>query len=248
MYHETTRETLIKHFELADEHAIDAGIILGIWNPERAMARWRDYLSNVVAPPQFHNLIFGERDGRRIGFGVAYGATFAADLARFCQLLGARTLIQIGFFGGLQPNMRRADFIVPTQSIRGDGASDVYLPRGEPLFASFRLSESIATEVQGLGSDVHRMPQLSIVGGILSETREQIAEWSACGYGGVDLETATTFAVAQRFGLDRAALLLCSDVIVEGDTLFHAADDDTRERYERNRLIMEDVALKVVCA
>lgn len=244
MYHETTRETVIKTYKLPEDYSIDAAVILGIWNPIGAMTRWRERFTDVHQPAPFHNLIFGQRDGRRIGFGVAYGPTFAADLARFCQLMGARKLIQIGFYGGLQPDMKRADFIVPTEAIRGDGASDVYLPRETRLFGSAELSDHLVTALTEAGATVHRLPQLSIVGGILSETREHIAEWSALGYGGVDLETATTFAIAHRYGLDCASMLLCSDVVVEGDTLFHAhADEEARERYERHRLLMEEIAL-----
>lgn len=244
MYHDTTRETVIKTYRLPENYSIDAAVLLGIWNPEQAMMRWREHFTDVHQPAPFHNLFFGQRDGRHIGFGVAYGPTFAADVARFCQLMGARKLIQIGFYGGLQPNMKRADFIVPTEAIRGDGASDAYLPRETQVFASTTLSDHLAAMLTESGATVHRLPQISIVGGILSETREHIADWSGRGYGGVDLETATTFAIAHRYGLECAAMLLCSDVVVEGDTLFHAhADEEARERYERHRLLMEEIAL-----
>ncbi|BCX03142.1 MAG: hypothetical protein KatS3mg053_1080 [Candidatus Roseilinea sp.] len=249
MYHETTRETLIRTYRIPEDyHAIDAAILLGEWNPALGLARWRERLSEIIFPFPFHNLIFGKRDRGRIAFGIAYGATFAADMARFCQLMGARRIIQIGYFGGLQPHMRRADLLVPTEAIRQDGASDAYLPAETRLLASQSLCARLSAVASTEGARVHQLPQLTIAGGILSETREQIAEWSARGYGGVDLETAATFAIAHRYGLEYAAILMCSDVVVESDTLFNPhTDDDARARYERCRKIMEETALAAAC-
>jgi uridine phosphorylase len=246
MYHETTREILARNFQLPDEFALDAGIVYGSVSAVQTVERWCGYLTNVHAPRQFNHLIVGEHHSQRIGLAVVYGAPFAADFARAFQILGARMLLQLGYFGGLQPGLRRADFIVPTEAIRMDGASDTYLPGSERLFASEELSQHIARQLTENSATVHRLPQLTIAGGILSETREHIAGWSARGFGGVDLETATTFAVAQRFGLLRAAILMCSDVIVEDDSLFMHLEGESREHYLNSRTLMEETALNAV--
>ena len=245
MYHETTRTTLTDMFKLPGDYEMDTGIILGRWHPAEPMQRWRDYLSNVSEPEHvWHNALFGTYNNKQVGFAVVYGATMAADVSRAWQILGAKQLIQIGYYGGLQTGMQRGDFIVPTEGIRMDGASDAYLHPEVRVHASADLNRAIATHL-GNETDVviHSLPQLTIVGGILSETREQIAAWSKAGYGGVDLETAATFAVAHRFGLPCAAMLICSDVVIDGDTLFTRSTNELRLRYKRSEALMERVAL-----
>jgi purine-nucleoside phosphorylase len=247
MYHETTRATLTALFKLPADYEMDAGIILGRWHPHEPMQRWRAYLSDVHEPSHtWHNAMFGTYQSTRIGYAVVYGATMAADVARAWHILGAKKLIQIGYYGGLQAGMQRGDFIVPSEGIRMDGASDAYLHPEVRVHATEALhAEAIAQLRRTPDTTVHLLPQLTIVGGILSETREQISAWSARGYGGVDLETAATFAVAQRFGMACAAMLICSDVIVEGDSLFHRTEGEVRDRYKRAELLMEDVALRI---
>ncbi|MCL5997692.1 MAG: hypothetical protein M1546_16790 [Chloroflexi bacterium] len=245
MYHDTTRATLIKRYGLPENDALDVGVLLGALNPLNSIARWQTYLSNTCLMGRFDHVLLGECGGVRIGFAVVYGPTFAADFARIFQILGAKTLIQIGAYGGLQPEMRQGDILVPTESIRQDGASDAYLPDGERLYASEDLSESICAELRVAGATCYRLPQLTICGGVFSETEAHIRTWGSCGYGGVDLETAATFAIAQRFGLRRAAILVCSDVIAVGNTVFHERDADTAQRYQRGKELIHEVSLRV---
>jgi purine-nucleoside phosphorylase len=45
----------------------------------------------------------------------------------------------------------------------------------------------------------------------LAEGAKEIAAWAAAGYEAVDMETATTLAVAEHFGMDAAAILFVYD-------------------------------------
>ena len=219
--------------------------MLGTSMVPQALQRFVEILGplTTVAEPF---IVFKNYKGKSLGIGITYGPTMNADCVRFMQILGARRIIQIGYYGGLQSHMQRADFNLVSEAIREDGASDSYLEKNVALPATTTLVASLATHC--VGHPVHRLPQLSIVGGILSETAEQISAWSNRGYGGVDLETATTFAVARRFGIDHAALLLCSDVVVSGDSLLQRISNaDLREKYETRRKLMFGSAIEVAC-
>ena len=246
MYHETSRSDLNHHFSFEPDFSIDAAVMLGTSMVPQAIERFAAMVTKIrtVAEPF---LIFAEHNGKSVGIGISYGATMNADSMRFMQILGAQKVVQIGYFGGLQPFMERADYNLVSEAIRLDGASDAYLSREVTLPASQQLSAALAEAVAG--HTVHRLPQVSIVGGILSETVEHINTWSQLGYGGVDLETATTFAIARRFSLEHAALLLCSDVVISGDSLLHRISDlDMRSKYETRRDLMFRASLDVACS
>ncbi len=46
---------------------------------------------------------------------------------------------------------------------------------------------------------------------LLAEGEAEIAQWHQQGFAAVDMETATTFAVAEYFGMARAAILYVFD-------------------------------------
>ena len=246
MYHETTRTDLNHHLGFAPDFSIAAAVMLGTSMVPQAVERFRAILGRVITVAEPF-LLFAEHNGKSVGIGITYGATMNADAARFMQILGAQKIVQIGYFGGLQHSMARADYNIVSEAIRHDGASDSYLPKGVTLPATPELTALLAARLAD--HPIHHLPQLSIVGGILSETVEQIALWSKLGYGGVDLETATTFAIARRFGMQHAAVLLCSDVVVAGDSLLRRiAEPDLRATYELRRELMFQTALDVACA
>lgn len=249
MYHETTRETILKLFRLPESFVPETCIALGQIPRQKLWARWRSMFDEVIEQPVWENALFGRLRGKPVVFINVYGATMAADFVRCPQVLGARQVIQIGYYGGLQHHMNTGDFLVGTHAVRLDGASDFYLPRDVALPATEALNTRLIAGVRAQDEDaiIHQAPILSTGGGILSETKAQIDSWCALGIGGVDLETAATFAVAHRFGMACAALLVCSDVVVAGDSLLdHDGRDEARARYHRAALVMEEAVLGVV--
>ena len=57
------------------------------------------------------------------------------------------------------------------------------------------------------------------------ETEQVVKNWQAQNYLGVDGETATTFAEAERYGAESISLLTCSDNIALGDTFYNSDSD-----------------------
>jgi len=55
---------------------------------------------------------------------------------------------------------------------------------------------------------------------MLLETKDMIKEWAANDHLGVDMETATTLAIAKKFGKNAIGLLNLSDHLIAGDTLY----------------------------
>ncbi|PDM38723.1 uridine phosphorylase, partial [Parageobacillus yumthangensis] len=57
-------------------------------------------------------------------------------------------------------------------------------------------------------------------GAIMVETSEMVQKWAKSGHIGVDMETATTLAVARKFNKKAIGLLNLSDHIIKRDTFY----------------------------
>jgi uridine phosphorylase len=56
-----------------------------------------------------------------------------------------------------------------------------------------------------------RLRAIYTTAALLAEGEAEIAQWHQRGFAAVDMETATTFAVAEYFGMARAAILYVFD-------------------------------------
>ncbi|SDO48398.1 hypothetical protein [Alkalicoccus daliensis] len=65
---------------------------------------------------------------------------------------------------------------------------------------------------------------------MLLETTEMVNGWAAEGYLGVNIETATTFAIAKKFNKKAISLLNLSDHLIPGETLYSYTKE--REKLE----------------
>ena len=151
---------------------------------------------------------------------------------------GVKTVIQLGWFGALQHGMDAGDVVVPEHAAREEGVSEWYLPKGMLADATPELASAVATAVRAKGIAVNEGP-LFTTPSMLAESRDVILNWSRHGWLGVDMETASTFAVAKHFGARRAAaLVLIDDLVGEKNSLAEVATTQTlapllREREEQ---------------
>lgn len=158
-------------------------------------------------------------------------------------------VVQLGWFGALQPGMGLGDVIVPRHAERQDGVSDWYLPKGILADATPRLATAVASELRRRGIPVVEHAIYSTPA-LLAESREVIADWSRHGYQGVDMETAATFAVAKTLGAERvAALIRLDDLVSEEDSLANHMPRERREMLrEREREVTHGVLDAILAA
>jgi DeoD family purine-nucleoside phosphorylase len=123
--------------------------------------------------------------------------------------LGARRLVRVGTCGALDPDLRLAELIVATEALSADGASRA-LGAGERVAATDGLLAALHDAAAG--DSAAAGPVVST--DIFYDEREGLErEWAAAGALAVEMETATLYALAARFGVEAGALLLVSDLI-----------------------------------
>lgn len=221
------------------------GLVLhGIYNMPYYVRRWRDRLSNARAASNAFNLVIGDHDGTTIWYAPVLGAPMAALIVHCAAVLGAKGVVQIGSFGGTRKGLKVGDLLLVTGAGRGDGASDWYLPKEVSARPDEALLERLRTLLSKRGLTWHEGTVFTTPA-FMAEKWEDILRWEAEGYAGVEMEAATTFAVAQHFGVPSASLIYLLDNLIEQRHLLDNTEDE-RERTRQSRRLVEEVALEVV--
>ena len=169
-----------------------------------------------------------------INFGM--GSAMAATVMDLLSAVAPKAVLFLGKCGGLKKT-KVGDFILPIGAIRGEGASNDYLPPEVPALPSFRLQKAVSAMIDKHGLDYWT--------GTIYTTNRRV--WEHDGKFrdylrltraiGIDMETATIFLVGFANHIPKGALLLVSDnpMTPEGIKTAHS-DQAVTEQYVRKHL------------
>jgi purine-nucleoside phosphorylase len=159
----------------------------------------------------------------------------ASEITHVFGMLGTRRVIQIGNCGALAEGLEAGDLFVALKAYCGEGAAQYYT-RGSWVEATASLVEQAAARSTG------RRGAIYTTAALLAESMEDLTRWSAEGFAAVDMETATTYAVAEHFGMERIAVLYAFDNPLRREHLLLSdSEKDLRRAAGNERMI--DIAL-----
>jgi len=229
--------------DLEADHPV--GLILhGCYDMPAATQRWRDRLANARVARKAFNVVIGRHGDATVWYVPVLGAPLAAFAVHGACALGARSVVQIGSFGSTRRNLEVGDLLLVTGAGRGDAVSDWYLPAGEPATADESLNERVRAALRARGVPWHEGTVFTTPA-FLAETWDDVVRWEQEGYAGVEMEAATTFAVAKHFGVPAVALIyLLDNLIAERHLLDNTLPE--RERVQQARELVQEIALQVV--
>jgi purine-nucleoside phosphorylase len=191
----------------------------------------------------FEDVLIGVRSNALVGYASVYGDAMASEITHVFGVLGASLVIQTGCCGALAEGILPGDIICATSAHCGEGAAQYYLPDKRDVDASPDLVAGITTApVHTVG--LHKGPVWT-TSALLAEGKEEIESWASQGYIAVDMETASTFAVAQYFGMARLSLLFAFDNPRRGDHIL-LTDAAKAERRAQGEQAMIDLALSII--
>jgi AMP nucleosidase len=143
-----------------------------------------------------------------LNFGM--GSSNAATVMDLVAAVAPKAVLFLGKCGGLKKT-KVGDFILPIAAIRGEGASNDYMPAEIPALPSFRLQKAVSAMIVR-----HRLDYWT--GTVYTTNRrvwehddtfkEYLRKIRAIG---IDMETATLFIVGFVNHIPKGALLLVSD-------------------------------------
>jgi uridine phosphorylase len=216
-------------------------ILRGTRNLQTQYEIARGFFTNVLdvgAPNGLIESVFiGELMGRRVGFACVYGPTMASEIVHIFGVLGARAVIQTGNCGSLADDMEAGDLFVPSEAFCGEGAAQYYKSDGPRVTASGEILTSETFKKEGLPR--LRGGAIYTTAALLAEGDAEITRWHQEGFAAVDMETATTFAVAEYFGMARAAILYVFDNPRRREHLLLTDLEKDLKREQANRVARE---------
>jgi DeoD family purine-nucleoside phosphorylase len=129
--------------------------------------------------------------------------------------LGVGRLLRVGTCGALAHGLALGDLVIVTEAIAADGTSRA-LGAGERVSASRDLLEAVVTAAEPpFREHVNAIHEGVIVtSDVFYDVRGLEPGWAAEGALAVEMEAATLFALAAARGVQAAALLVVSDIVL----------------------------------
>ncbi|TVR75351.1 MAG: hypothetical protein EA415_04240, partial [Sphaerobacteraceae bacterium] len=234
MLKELTRKDWLGMLEIPEDRVPEVAILRGTRNLHRQRDLHAERFDDVVeiGSPNglFEDLFIGRHRGLNVGYASVYGDSMASEITHLFGVLGTRAIIQTGCCGGLQSSVQTGDLLIPSRAVSGEGAAQYYLEADTPISASGELQRATASLVRPCWP--YHTGVMFTTSALLAEGIGELTAWRDAGHAAVDMETATTFAVAQHFGMQRVSILFVFDNPLHGDTL---TDTDEEKSVNRDR-------------
>lgn len=215
----------------------------GFWSvPDFLMHKFSPYLKNIRRLKLPHTFV-GDYKNLKIAVTHAYGGAFSLDQTIQLSKLGAKLIILIGHFGGLQ-KLPVGLIFVPSAAYRSDGASFHLLGKEDRIVYPTEEIEIWVKNYLKRKKIPYSSGIVKTVSTMAGQTDNLIKEWKRGGFVGVDLESGVVFSAGKKFGLQTIAIFHHSDHVGGGKLLSHATPAQKKAKKEARNLLVE-LALKV---
>ena len=220
-------------------HAV---IMEGSWW-RRQRTAWRLGLLDEVRELPFPDMFHGRWQGSPVVYSCVYGAPRAVELAHLFGVLGTRWMVMIGTCGAIDPGLATGDVVVPATAVAREGVAHLYGVT-DTVDADPTLTGLARTALQSRDIRVADTMHLTW-SSIFAQSGAMVAEWRELGYGSVDMETATLYAVARHFGFAATALLAVWDQLDADRSFLDPLTSDELEALDAANAAVFEVALEI---
>lgn len=205
---EYVKQTLERYTNCSIENICDHIVIT---NFKRYIMRFKERTKGKYAEGNFRIVNAKDINCTMIDFGI--GSPQAALVINcLAYLKNLKTVIMLGMCGGIDDVLEEGDFIVPSAAIRGEGASNDYLP---PEFPAIPAS-SVNLYCLGAVRQIGLTPRC----GIIYTTDRRLWEFDKKFVEylrhqrilAIDMELATLFSVAYHYAVPIGSIMLVSDM------------------------------------
>jgi uridine phosphorylase len=202
-----------------------------------------------VAHNREHLTMTGTYKGKLItatstGMGCPSTAIAVEELGR----CGVTSFIRVGSTAALQPGIDPGDLLISHGSLRNDGTSDAYVPRGYPAVPDLELTVEMDRIARRLGAE----RGFAVHSGInatddafYAETPEWIAGLSKLGLKNVEMESSALFVVARQRGWRAGMVCACSSNLVSGESLYSHDKDRLKNGWRYSIEVALEVAVSL---
>ncbi|MBL8134090.1 MAG: hypothetical protein JNL42_19675 [Anaerolineae bacterium] len=230
----------LEAMKLAPVDVPDVVIVEGSWWRQQR-TDWRLGHLQDVRELAFPDIFWGRWRDRKVAFCCAYGAPRTVEIIHLFGVLGTKLAVQIGTCGGLQPHLAPGDVILPDVVLCRDGiapmygAHDAVLGSGEWLDRAERL-------LRERGHTTYRGTHITWPS-LFTETPQMMEAWHRAGILSVEMETATTYAVARHFGMAAVSMVVVWDDLTRGRRFLDPLPPGGQEALNRSNAAVYETAL-----
>lgn len=217
--------------DLADTDVPVAVISEGTWWREQR-TKERLALLDDVQEVAFPDIFVGRWHDKPVAYCCAYGAPRAVEVAHLFGSLGARLAVQIGSCGGLQSGLAPGDIVVPDEAVCEEGVARIY-GSGDRVAADPQWTKRARAILSDGDHAVHRGTHLTWYS-IFAQDGRMVESWHDAGYVSVDMETATTLAVARHFDMAAVSMLVVWDELLRGRSFLDPLEDAHQREFDRS--------------
>ena len=213
MLKELTKKEWLSLLDIPENRIPTVLVLRGTRNLKVNYAKHSTFFTDVfeVGSPNgiFEDVLIGIYKNIDVGYASVYGDAMASEVTHLFGVLGTSLVIQTGCCGALTDSIQAGDLVCVTSAYCGEGAAQYYLPQTQEINASLELVEGMSS--LRTTSVVTHKGRIWTTSALLAEGIAEIRDWAHQGYIAVDMETASTFAVAEYFGMQRLSLLFVFD-------------------------------------
>jgi len=253
MYKSFTAEEYKSHFNLPPDYKIEAFISYGSWNLEKEFNNTLEALKELSINCETKNLegflsniLEIKIDNKLYWFAVVYGGAILSEYLHLACIFGSKQSIHIGSCGGLYPDMNSLDLLIPTWTYGLESSASMYDKENteHKYFADENLSKIIEVKLDK-NYKIWKGPVVSCHA-MLGETYDDVQNWSKQGYYGIEMETATVFAVSKHFNVPSVSLLYVGDNLIKGQTVQDESHNQEKDQREELKKYVHRIAIEMV--
>lgn len=232
MLKDLTRDDWLSILNVPEARIPAALILRGTRNLKLYYQSFQQHFTNVleVGTPNsvLEDVFIGDLGGCPVAYASVYGAPMTSEVVHVFGVLGTPLVIQTGCCGALADEIAAGDLFAAMEAFCGEGAAQYYEPTERIVTASLDLREWVADE--RLNDVELHTGRIYTTSALFAEGMEEVEAWHQAGFSAVDMETATTFAVARYFNMDRASILFAFDNPRQRE---HILLDDAQKHHRR---------------
>jgi uridine phosphorylase len=221
---------------ISAERVPQALILRGTRNLKSQADSYRRHFDDVLEVGSPNGLIeevfIGKLAGHEVGYASVYGAAMASEVTHLFGAMGTKLVIQTGCCGAWLDGTQAGDLFVPTKAFCGEGAAQYYVGTKSVVAPTLAVTDPPAPLPRVFRGGIYTTAAL------FAEGVKEIEQWAKDGWVAADMESATTFAVAEHFGMAAAALLFAFDNPRDhGDIVLNDAAKNERRRIGNQAMI-----------
>lgn len=256
MYKHRTKIDYQHALGVPEDYRVDGLVIIGTHPKEKEYPHLyealekldKEYFEEKIEQSFFGDIKSLKIGDKRIWFDVVYGAAYLSEIAHLACLLGSKANILLGTCGALRVDLETGDTILPWSSYGNESSTRMYQRENNTYVyeADVNLRSAIKENLS------HRTKidegKLVTVQAMLAESQADVDRWAQQGFSGVDMESATVFALSNHFGVPSAALLLVADNLIKNELVGDVGYEALRSQRTTIRKENYEVVLKTLLA